>query len=75
MKEFNCERAFLNTSVNEQVNIVNRTILNILSNFIPHKTIVCDDKDPPWINNLIKTLNQEKMLHIRFIAIKKITLL
>ena len=75
MKEFNCERAFLNTSVNEQVNIVNRTILNILSNFIPHKTIVCDDKDPPWINNLIKTLIQEKMLHIRFIAIKKITLL
>ena len=63
IKEVNWERAFLNTSVNEKVDIFNRTILNILSNFIPHEIIVCDDKDPPWFNNRIKTLIQEKMLH------------
>ena len=34
--------------------------LNILSNFIPHEIIVCDDKDPPWFNNRIKTLIQQK---------------
>ena len=60
IKDFNWERAFLNTSVNEKVDIFNRTILNILSNFIPHEIIVCNDKDPPWFNNRIKTLIQEK---------------
>ena len=50
----------LNTSVDGKVDIFNRTILNILSNFIPHETIVFDDKDPPWFNNRIKTLIQKK---------------
>ena len=60
IKEFNWERAFSNTSVNEKVDIFNRTILNILSNFIPHEIIVCNEKDPPWFNNRRKTLIQEK---------------
>ena len=60
IKEFNWERVFLNTSFNKKVDIFNRTILNILSNFIPHETIVCNDKDPPWFNNRIKTLIKEK---------------
>ena len=47
IKEFNWERAFSNTSVNEKVDIFNRTVLDILSNFIPHEIIVCDDKDSP----------------------------
>ena len=34
--------------------------MNILSKFIPHETIVCDDKDPPWFNTAIKSLIQEK---------------
>ena len=75
IKEFNWERAFSNTNVNEKVDIFNRTILNILSNFIPHETIVCNDKDPPWFNNRIKTLIKEKMLHIRFFSITKIILI
>ena len=60
IKEFTWERALLNTSVDGKVDIFNRTILNILSNFIPHETIVFDDKDPPWFNNRIKTLIQKK---------------
>ena len=60
IKEFNWERTFSNTGVNKKVKIFNRTILNILSNFIPHEIIVCDDKDPPWLNNRIKTLIQEE---------------
>ena len=56
IKEFNWERGFSNTNINENVDIFNRIILNILSNFIPHETTVYNDKDPPWLNNRIKTL-------------------
>ena len=34
----------------------NSSILNILSNFIPHEFSVCDDKDPPCINEKIRSL-------------------
>ena len=27
-----------------------------MANFIPHETITCDDRDPPWINDRIKKL-------------------
>ena len=37
--------------------LFNRTIKNILSNYISHETIICDDKDPPWFNNNIKEKN------------------
>ena len=40
--------------------LFNKTIKNIFSNFIPHETVTCDDRDPPWINNNIKQLIQEK---------------
>ena len=61
----NWTRVFSNTSVNEKVNIFkvnifNNTILNILSNFIPHKILTCDDKDPSWFNKKIKGIIQEK---------------
>ena len=60
ISNFNWDRAFLNTNVNEKVSIFTSPVMNILSNFIPHKTIVCDDKDPPWFNKAIKSLIQEK---------------
>ena len=56
--DFNWDRAFLNTNVNEKVSIFSSTILNIISNFIYPETIVCDDKDPPWFNEAIKSLIQ-----------------
>ena len=31
-----------------------------MANFIPHETIICDDRDPPWINNRIKQLIYER---------------
>ena len=60
IKEFNWERAFSDTSVNEKIDIFNRTILNILSNFMQHEIIVCDDKDPPCLNSRKNILIQEK---------------
>ena len=44
---FNWDRAFKNSNVNDMVVICTKTIINILSNFIPHQTITIDDKDPP----------------------------
>ena len=46
--------------VNEKVKIFNNTILNILSKFIPHEILTCNDKDPPLFNKKIKEIIQEK---------------
>ena len=46
--------------INEMVFLFNRTIKNILSNHIPHEIIICDDRDPTWINNRVKELINEK---------------
>ena len=51
---FDWDRAFVNTKVNEKVFILNKTILNILSNFIPRKTLTIDDKDSPWFTKKSK---------------------
>ena len=39
-----------------KVDTFNKTILNILSNFIPHETITFDDRDLPWFKKKIKSL-------------------
>ena len=41
------DSAFINANVNENVFIFIKSILNILSNFIPSKNLIADDKDPP----------------------------
>ena len=48
INDFNWDRAFANEYVDQKVVIFNETVLNVLSNFIPHEVIVCHDKDPPW---------------------------
>ena len=60
ISEFNWQRAFLNTTVDEKVGIFAKTVFNIISNFILHETILCNDKDPPWFNKKIRTLIKEK---------------
>ena len=55
-------RALSNVNVDEKVYIFTKTLLNTIQNFIPHETIVCDDRDPPWINEEIKKLMIEKNL-------------
>ena len=60
INNFNWEKAFCNSTVTKKVSIFNETILNVLSNYIPHETLTCDDKDPPWFNSRIKSLLQDK---------------
>ena len=51
---------FLGKSVHEHAKLFNQTILNIFHNFIPNKTILCDDQDSPWMNEKIKSLIKKK---------------
>ena len=60
INNFNWEKAFSNTNINEKVSLFNKMILNILNNCILHDTIICDDKDPPWFNSRIKLLIENK---------------
>ena len=60
ISQFNWERVFSNKGVNKQISIFNETILNIMTNFIPHETKIFNDREPPGINNKVKTMIQEK---------------
>ena len=60
--EFDWLRALSNDNVDEKVYFFTKTLLNIIQNFIPHETIICDDRDPTWINQEIKKLLVEKNL-------------
>ena len=42
--------------IDDKVYLFNKTIKNIISNFIPHGTITFDGRDLPWINSQIKYL-------------------
>ena len=41
------------------IHLFNNTIKNIISNYIPHEMITCDDRETPWISSKIKQLIQE----------------
>ena len=45
---------FLNKTLHEQVSIFNNILFNIFTNYIPHKYILVDDRDPPWMTKHIK---------------------
>ena len=51
----NWERFFDSKNINEQVIALNETILNVFRNYVPNKYITVDDKDPVWMNEIIKS--------------------
>ena len=57
---FDWVNSFKGKNVHEQVHFFNKTILNIFHNYIPNKTILCNDKDPPWFNNEIRRILTKK---------------
>ena len=61
---FDWGKSLSNLDVDKQVSAFNKPIMNIFENFIPHETITCNDKDPPWMNKQIKALVAEKTLYI-----------
>ena len=60
--QFDWVRALSNVNVDEKFYFFTKTLLNIIQNFIRHEAIICDDRDPPWINKEIKKLMLEKNL-------------
>ena len=62
IEQFDWLRALSNVNVDEKVYFFTKTLLNIIQNFIPHETIICYDRYPPWINKEIKKLLIEKNL-------------
>ena len=55
ISNFNWSKAFENLSVDGKVKHLNETLLNIFRNYIPNKKIKCDYRQPPWINDNIKS--------------------
>ena len=53
---FDCCNSFQGKNINVQVQFFNKTILNIFQKYIPNKTIVCSDNDPPWFDNEIRKI-------------------
>ena len=75
ISEFPWDNRFSNISLNEQVQLFSQTFQNIISNYIPHETITCDDRNPPWIDEkiknwfFIKTVPLMRILEIKIILI------
>ena len=67
---------FLNKTAHEQVSVFNNVLFNILSNYISHKYITIDDRDPPWMTNCIKDkINLKSTLYksIKFMGLQNLS--
>ena len=49
-----------NLNVNAQVKFLTDCIINVFTNFVPNKKIICKDKNPPWMNSEIKLACKNK---------------
>ena len=59
---------FKNMSVNSQVETLDEILLNVFSNFVPNKSVSINDKDPPWMNKLIKVkINTKNKFYKSFV--------
>ena len=56
----NWDRLLDNKNVDSQVLLLNDIISNIFRNFLPNRYVTCDDKDPVWMNENIKSKIKEK---------------
>ena len=64
---FNCTKAFENLSVDETVEALNETLLNIYRNYIPNKKIKCNYCQPSWMtDNIKKSLKERSKLTEKF---------
>ena len=68
ISNFDWNKAFENLSIDEKVDFLNKTLLNIFRNYIPHKNIKCDYQQPPWMtDNIKKSLKERCKLTIFFL--------
>ena len=55
LKKVNWEFLFQNKNVHEQVLILNKTLLNVFSNYVPNKIVTFNDKDSPSKTQYLKS--------------------
>ena len=68
---YNWEKAFHNIDVNKKVLLLDENVLNIIHNFIPHQTVIFDNRNPSWITSPIKkAINDENLVFKRFVKNK-----
>ena len=60
ISNFNWTKAFENLSVNEKVELLNETLLNIYRNYIPNKKIKSNYCQHPWMTDNIKKSLEER---------------
>ena len=53
---FDWTRKLANRDPSWQIALFNKTLLNIMSNFIPNEYTKVQPKDPPWINNTLRRM-------------------
>ena len=58
----NWERLFDKKDLNSQVITLNEATLNVFQNYIPNKYITIDNKDPVWMNKIIKSKMKKKTI-------------
>ena len=59
ISNFDWNKAFENLSVDEKVDFLNKTLLNIFRNYIPNKKIKCDYRQHRWMtDNIEKSLKE-----------------
>ena len=69
IENFDWCKAFRNLGINDQVELFTNTLFNIFRNFIPHETIKCTYKDPPWMNKEIKNaLRHKNRIYKKYIS-------
>ena len=49
-RDFDRENKPSLVGINDLVALFHETVVNIMSNFIRNKTMIFDDRDPPWLN-------------------------
>ena len=53
--------------------LFNKTISNIFHNFIPPKTITCNNRDPSWLNEEIRQkINNKNEIYKQYIRNRKL---
>ena len=55
---FDWDKEFLDRKAEEKASILTKTLLNIISNFIPNEIVTIDDRGSPWIKNKIKSFKK-----------------
>ena len=55
IESVNWEVMFNNKSVHKQESIFNEILMNMFSDFTPNKLVTFDDRNPPWMNDFVKS--------------------